>query len=74
MGRKESNGRGSSPVLAANQRSGNEERKKKGSLVDVVVVFVVTAQGDEGTDAQAVREEDLRDGVHPHLPFTVNMK
>jgi len=35
--------------------------------VDVVVVLVVTAECNKRTDTEAVREEDLRHCINPHL-------
>jgi hypothetical protein len=37
------------------------------SPVDIVVVLIVTTQGDERTDSQTVRKEDLRHGINPNL-------
>lgn len=37
------------------------------SLVHVVVVLVVAAEGDESSQAQTVREENLRHGIDPHV-------
>lgn len=43
------------------------ERNKAVSLIAVIVVFVIAAQGRETPQADAVREKDLGTCVHPHL-------
>ena len=37
------------------------------SLVDVVVVFIVAAQGDQRSHTETIREENLGNGIHPNL-------
>lgn len=37
------------------------------SLIAIIVVFVIAAQGRETPQADAVREKDLGTCVHPHL-------
>ncbi len=45
----------------------NKQNKTESPPVDVVVVRIEAAEGDQTADGQPVRVEDLADGVDPHL-------
>lgn len=42
-----------------------DEGHSNGLALEVVVVVIVAGEGDEGTEAKAQGEEDLRGGVDP---------